>query len=98
MKPKAYSKNNPKPKRLLGDATYSDFLDKVKCNEISLNKIPHEYLTEELCLSALFHSGHYLTFIPKEKMTPAICMAAMEEWGSMLKNVPKKFKTRELCR
>ena len=57
MKPKARVKTNPKARRLMGDSKYLNLLDEVKCNEICLDRVPHEYLTEELCLAALSHSG-----------------------------------------
>lgn len=77
---------------------YQDYLSEVKSYGGSIQFIPNEYKTPELCNIAIINYGSSLNFIPKKLITKELCEVAVSNYGYALQYVPNKFKTPEICK
>jgi GTP-binding protein EngB required for normal cell division len=72
------------------------YINSVKLNNITLEFIPHNMKTLELCLLAIKQNDNILYF-PKELLTQEICMNYINMNPLMLENIPIEFITYEMC-
>ena len=63
-----------------------------------INRVPGEYITEELCLIAINgKSSNALEHIPEEYITEEMCLKAITRDPRVFRYVPKKYITEEMC-
>lgn len=72
------------------------YMNSVKLNNITLEFIPHDMKTLELCLLAIKQNDNILYF-PKELLTQEICMNYIIMNPLMLENIPIEFISYEMC-
>lgn len=68
---------------------------------LSLNKsitdVPHEYMSERICLVAIIQNENNIMHIPHDKLTEELCFVVITNRPSYLKYIPDKFKTERVC-
>ena len=62
-----------------------------------IKNIPDEFITAEICLTAVNNSYHYLEYVPEELKTPELCLTAVRINALALEYVPEELKTEEIC-
>ena len=72
------------------------YMNSVKLNNITLEFIPHNMKTLELCLLAIKQNDNIIYF-PKELLTQEICMNYINMNPLMLENIPIEFISYEMC-
>lgn len=72
-------------------------ISQLNQNEITLEDVPVEDLTTEICLIGVQRDGRALEFIPSNGRIEMICMTAVQENGTALKFVPEDKRTLEIC-
>jgi hypothetical protein len=63
----------------------------------TLNLIPINRRTIELCTAAIRKDGRALEFVPRDLLTFELCLVAVRQDGRALEWVPVELRTRELC-
>ena len=69
----------------------------IMINPFLLRYVDTNYLTYDMCMSAVKRYGYSLSDIPVQLMTPELCTAAVRQNGFVLGTVPKSFITYDLC-
>jgi len=68
-------------------------------SRISLEFVPDELKTPDLCMMAVYESGgEDLCYIPDEKKTSEMCLEAMKLSCDSFEYIPEKLWTPEICR
>ena len=73
-------------------------LSVIQKNGMSLQFVPEEKRTAELCFLAVQNYGYALKYVPEEKRTTELCLLAVQEDGLALVFVPEEKRTEEICR
>lgn len=73
------------------------WMDEVSKDGETLQFVPEDMKTKEVCLAAVLAHGRALFHVPYAMMTPEICMAAVQQNGYALNFVPEDLTTPELC-
>lgn len=73
------------------------YLDQVNKDVLSIKDIPKDFLTNDICMTAVTQNPKALEFIPKEMMTLEMCKIATYFCFEMLEHVSMEFQTLELC-
>ena len=68
------------------------YLDAVERNGWSLEFVPEEHKTPELCLLSVQQYGLTLQYVPEEHRTPNLCLVAVKQYGWALEYVPDHLK------
>ena len=77
--------------------SYADYLKEVSFNNLSLQYVPLEYRTSELCLAGVSRCGLALQFVSEKLKTLELCLVAVKQTGCALRFVPEYLKTPEMC-
>ena len=59
--------------------TEDEALEAVKMNGRNLDRVPHEFRSEELCQAAVTQSGSSLEFVPRVWKEEPLCLLAVQK-------------------
>ena len=76
----------------MDQVTYLSILEKVERNRMTLQNVPKEFLTEEICRAAVNNDGWELGFVPEELKTPELCRVATGKDFWSIDHIPKEFR------
>ena len=63
----------------------------------SLEHVPENLRSAELCRKMVMQCGYELKFVPEKHKTAELCLAAVKLFGHALLFVPDSLKTAKLC-
>ena len=76
---------------------YQGWIEAIQERNWTLQFVPEELRTKEMCFVAVEKDGMNLGDVPKELITPEICAIAVENDGQALAYVPDELRTKEIC-
>ena len=59
--------------------TEDEALEVVKMNDGNLDRVPHDFRSEELCQTAVTQSGSSLEFVPRVWKEEPLCLLAVQK-------------------
>ena len=63
----------------------------------SIKDVPHEYMSERICVVALIQDEHNIMHIPHDKLTEEVCFVVVTNRPSYFIHIPNQFKTEKVC-
>jgi hypothetical protein len=75
--------------------TIIDYNELVRKNPFNLEKVPKEFQTEEMCISAINKTHETIQFVAN--FTNKICNTIISKNGMNLKFIPPEFRSEEIC-
>ncbi len=78
------------------ERTYEVCLEHVKKDGWNLTEVPDEYITYEMCLTAI-ENGASLEDVPEVFRTYELCWKAIDTYYNIFQYIPHEHRTRELC-
>lgn len=88
---------NMEGKQVFDISQYLAYLRQAQNNELLIDLVEKQYLTEELFMVLVSQSGLNLKFLPYRKRTKRLCRLAVINDARALEFVPEKLITRKLC-
>ena len=78
---------------------YNEWLEKLKSNPIftTIDDVPEEYRTEEMCITAVQCNYENLQKIPRKYITYELCFETVQYHGCAIEFVPSELLTNEIC-
>ncbi len=76
---------------------YQGWIEAIQERNWTLQFVPEELRTKEMCLVAVEKDGMNLGDVPEELITPELCEIAVTQTGYALELVPEELRTIELC-
>lgn len=76
---------------------YQGWIEAIQERGWTLQFVPEEHRTEEMCLVAVKQDGLNLRDVPDDLITQELCEMAVKDYAPALCWVPDELKTLELC-
>ena len=88
---------SPERKKLFKTGDVGKIVEAITSSAITLEDIPDEVKTEEMCIAACEKRWMAFVYVPKHLRTEKVISAMLENSGEGLQYIPEEQRTKELC-